>query len=121
MNLINIVGEQRRAGLLACGPGTFTYFRTEFRLIDVPDRWVYADTDRMAAWFVHYGAGGRSVPTPRIQQIVWPDKFGRFPDDPDCEPVVRRSQPILRDHPMSYPKRAGLPPRSARGRRPRRR
>jgi len=119
--LVNVVAGRRRAGYLSLEDTSFTHHGIAFGIVDVPDRWVFADQSRMAAWFRHYGSTGTSLPHLRIQQILWPDRFGRLPDDPACSSYIRRCQPVLRDHPMSYPKRDRVAPRAARGRSPRRR
>jgi len=47
-----------------------------------------------AMWFAHHK--GLSPSDFGCLQLVWPDKSGRFPADPDCDAGVRRAQaPIL--------------------------
>ena len=72
-------------------------------IVDVPDRWVLADRSRMAAWFEHYGTDDLPV----IQQVLWPDRFGYFPNDVGSQPGFRKRQPLLRDHPLTYPRLEG--------------
>ena len=43
---------------------------------------------------------GRAVP---VVQIVWPDRNGRFPWDPGCEPAVARVQSEIVDWTRSPP------------------
>jgi hypothetical protein len=45
-----------------------------------------------ATWYAR--EVGTQAPPPRVQ-LVWPDKTGRFPDDPACSPEVRRMQTPL--------------------------
>ncbi|HET9811535.1 MAG TPA: DUF4262 domain-containing protein [Sphingomicrobium sp.] len=43
----------------------------------------------MADWYAEH------TNSPRLDerlQLVWPDRNGRFPDDPDCDPDVRERQ-----------------------------
>jgi hypothetical protein len=42
-----------------------------------------------ATWYARLA--GTSAPPARVQ-LLWPDKSGRFPNDPDCSPEVRRMQ-----------------------------
>jgi hypothetical protein len=32
-----------------------------------------------------------------LWQLVWPDKHGRFPDDPRCDSGIRAGQVLLRE------------------------
>jgi len=43
----------------------------------------------MADWYA--GHSGAAAPAERLQ-LVWPDRNGRFPTDPDCDPDVRQRQ-----------------------------
>lgn len=122
VTLVNEVASRRRAGLLSNDEASFVHAGSSFRLVDVPDRWYRLDINRMAAWFTHYARPGMSQRALVVQQIVWPDRFGRFPDDPEADPLFRRRQPMLRDRPLSYPMRSGRVSGGARRpRRPRRR
>lgn len=87
-------------GLAVTEPGDHAFADIDIRVSDVPDRWVLADRDRMAAWFFHYGR----EQTPVVLQILLPDRDGYFPDDAECSDDVRRRQPVLRDNPLRYPK-----------------
>jgi hypothetical protein len=42
-----------------------------------------------ATWFARYAS--TKAPPDRLQ-LMWPDKAGRFPTDPDCNQAVRESQ-----------------------------
>jgi hypothetical protein len=42
-----------------------------------------------ATWYARLM--GTPAPPPRLQ-LLWPDKAGKFPNDPDCSPEVRRMQ-----------------------------
>jgi hypothetical protein len=42
-----------------------------------------------AIWYAHLA--GTQVPPARLQ-LLWPDKAGKFPDDPACSEEVRRMQ-----------------------------
>jgi hypothetical protein len=44
-----------------------------------------------AIWF--YAKSPRPFP---CLQMVWPDRYGRFPWDPGCVPEVKADQPLLR-------------------------
>ncbi len=83
----------------ALPPGTVARFRsTDVRLDRVPQTWV---TDRlvdpMGHWFHHYLAGRPDLRAPEVLQLVWADRRGIFPDEPGCDPKVRRVQPVLAD------------------------
>ena len=60
------------------------------RLIDgsgIPDSYF-----GFATWYAR--EMGTQAPPQRLQ-LMWPDKHGRFPDDPDCSPeVVRMQTPV---------------------------
>jgi hypothetical protein len=56
----------------------------------------------MAAWLRHYGTERDSAPD--VQQLLWPDQNGRFPDDPLFDRELRRQQPLLSADPYRYPK-----------------
>ena len=45
-----------------------------------------------ATWYAR--RAGTQAPPDRVQ-LFWPDKAGRFPDDPACSPEVRRMQTPL--------------------------
>lgn len=45
-----------------------------------------------AIWYAR--RAGTQVPPARLQ-LLWPDKEGRFPGDPDCSPAVREMQTPL--------------------------
>ena len=74
------------------------------KLVDVPFDWLATDPGRMAMWFVHYDSGPFSSQAPDVRQILWADKSGRFPDDPQCDPKVVAAQPVLSVDPIGYPK-----------------
>ncbi|HWL41672.1 MAG TPA: DUF4262 domain-containing protein [Ilumatobacter sp.] len=74
-----------------------------FRLDVVPPEWVLHDPSRITSWFSLYGRAAASVDPPDILQIVWPDEFGRFPDDPLCGELERQRQVLLAVDPVSYP------------------
>jgi hypothetical protein len=69
---------------------------TRLRLDRVPDSWANDRyEDPMGQWFHHYDAGRPVLLAPPVLQLVWSDRRGRFPDEPGCDPKVRRSQPLL--------------------------
>lgn len=98
-HVVNAVVAARREGRLTLEPTDTTADGINVRIVDVPERWVRADRSRMSAWFAYYG----SDRLPVVQQVLWPDPLGRFPDDPAFQQSLRTRQPVLRDHPMSYP------------------
>ena len=102
-HLVNVLVEARREGEFGLGVGDFDLCCSDVRIVEVPNRWVLADRSRMASWFRHYGT--RDLPV--IQQVLWPDRFGNFPNDPGSQPGFRKRQPLLRDHPLSYPRLEG--------------
>jgi hypothetical protein len=112
---VSWVADERRAGRPVPLGEPFLLERsamkalTAIKVLDVPDEWVRADLDRMATWFAHFGTGASSLPVPSVQQVVWADRAGRFPDDPRCADAVVREQPILRDAPLHHPVRAAGP------------
>lgn len=73
------------------------------RLDPVPAEWLHTDTSRMAVWFNRFGGRPSAPDVPELLQIVWPDDWGRFPDDPLCDWAVRDTQPLLGDDPTSFP------------------
>lgn len=80
------------------------------RLRDVPDEWLQYDPSRMAWWFAwNRSRDDRFGELPVVQQIVWPDDDGRFPDDPACEWHVVEQQPVLAVDPFSFPEPAVRP------------
>lgn len=110
-HLVHAVVAARREGVVGPGAGDLATCCTDVRIVDVPDRWVLADRSRMSAWFEHYGTDDLPV----VQQVLWADRFGSFPNDPGSNPGFRKRQPLLRDHPLSYPRLEGRS--SRRGRR----
>ena len=46
-----------------------------------------------AAWYARYR--GESPENIECLQMLWPDRFGKFPDEPDCSEGVKELQPIL--------------------------
>lgn len=74
-----------------------------FRLDVVPPQWVRHDPSRIASWFASHGRTGTALDAPDILQIVWPDEFGRFPDEPMCGELERQRQVLLALDPVSYP------------------
>jgi hypothetical protein len=100
---VSWVANELRAGHPVPLDQPFLLEGTAVKVLDVPDEWVLADLDRMAAWFQHFAAGVERVPLPEIHQVVWSDADGRFPDDPECDRWVVVEQPILRAAPLHYP------------------
>ncbi|MCH9809123.1 MAG: DUF4262 domain-containing protein [Alphaproteobacteria bacterium] len=60
------------------------------RLIDVDTTRPEVFADHLC--WTHWYYGRRDFP---IRQLVWPDKEGRFPWEPDCSEATRRQQPLL--------------------------
>ena len=87
-------------GLPVTEPGDHMFADIDIRVTEVPDRWVLADRERMAAWFDVFGR----TTVPVVLQILLPDQNGYFPDEEQCADDVRRRQPVLRDNPLRYPK-----------------
>lgn len=88
--ILNICGERVKAGealpLDAPVEGVLDGHRVRFR--SVRDRESYDEHLGYAIWF--YGA--RDFP---VVQLIWPDKVGRFPDDPTSAAEFRNLQPLL--------------------------
>ncbi len=105
-HVVNAVAHGRRAGELSMAPTDTTVDGLGLRIVDVPDRWVRADMSRMVAWFRHYG--NRHLPV--VQQLLWPDRLGHFPDEEQFLTSLRSRQPLLRDHPTTYPRRNACGP-----------
>jgi hypothetical protein len=97
---INALAAEMQAGRQVANDEPFMLDGVGVKVVDVPPQWLMLDRDRMGMWFNHYGG----PPDPAVRQLVWPDQDGLFPDDPSCDPRVRRAQPILRDDPRSFPK-----------------
>ena len=102
-HLVHAVVAARSDGEFGLGVGELDLCCTDVRIVEVPNRWVLADRSRMSAWFKHYGTDRLPV----IQQVLWPDRFGNFPNDPGSQPGFRKRQPLLFDHPLSYPRLEG--------------
>jgi len=68
---------------------------------------------RMVAWNTSgIAASNRQSPAWHVpftvrQQVLWPDRFGYFPNDVGSQPGFRKRQPLLRDHPLTYPRLEG--------------
>jgi hypothetical protein len=74
------------------------------RLRPVPDEWLQYDPSRMAAWFAwNRDRRHRFGELPVVQQILWADDHGAFPEDPSCEWHVVEQQPLLDVDPFSFP------------------
>jgi hypothetical protein len=97
---LNSLAAEMRAGRQPEDDEPFLLGGVPIKVVDVPPQWLMLDRGRMAMWFDYFR--GRSDPA--VRQLVWPDDDGLFPDDPGCNPQVRREQPILRDNPRSFPK-----------------
>jgi len=103
---LNEVGEQIRAGAHPHQDerrdGVLPGFPVTFR--PVHDSW-YRDFFGYALWFT------RRPPLPFVQ-VVWPDREGHFPWDPQCGERCQFDQPQLwvpkADHPMGRWTRASL-------------
>jgi hypothetical protein len=108
---ISWIAEKVRAGQPVPVDDPFELERVRVKVIDGPSGWLLTDPSRMAMWFAHYDASGRSRRLPAVCQLVWADSDGRFPDDPDCDAAVARQQPLLDVVPFRYPE---PPPRQQR-------
>ena len=82
--VINWVWNQRRAGRPVPLEVPFVVSGVNAKVLPVPDEWLLTDFSRLAAWFRHFCPDGESLPLPEVQQVVWPDAAGRFPDDRDA-------------------------------------
>lgn len=77
------------------------------KIQQVPDEWLQCDPTRMDHWFAwSRSRNDRFGELPVVQQIVWPDDHGVFPDDPSCEWHVVEQQPLLGPDPFSFPERS---------------
>jgi hypothetical protein len=66
--------------------GVVEGFDVQLRPVRAPDS--YRQHLGYAIWF----HGGREFP---VLQLMWPDKQGRFPGDPDADPMLATRQPLL--------------------------
>ena len=93
VDVINGIGDEIRKGRRFAAPGLFKDFLKGYacKIIPVAKRW-HADYMRYAIWHhKHTGQAGEF----EAVQCVWPDKQGRFPDDPKCDRDVVGCQPLL--------------------------
>ncbi len=56
--IINVVADERRSGFITNEETSFSYRTGRFRIVDVPNRWVLVDPNRMASWFEHFDTMG---------------------------------------------------------------
>jgi hypothetical protein len=108
---ISRIAEAGRAGRPAPVGEPFTLERVGVKVIEVPAEWLLTDPSRMAMWFAHYDPSSRSARLPAVCQVVWAGANGRFPDDPGCDELIARQQPLLDSPPFRYPE---PPPRHQR-------
>ncbi|MEZ5215852.1 MAG: DUF4262 domain-containing protein [Ilumatobacteraceae bacterium] len=116
--VIDAVARRRATGDIPPPDTPFEVDGVAVKIVDVPDEWFLTDPDRMAVWLDEVERRTGAWALPPVQQIVWADAEGRFPDDPSCLPEVARQQPVLRDDPFSVPHRSRRELRRARHRRP---
>ena len=75
------------------------------KLVEVPSAWLAFDNSRMTLWLQHYAPGRNTLTAPQINQLMWADADGRFPDDPACDPDIKDLQPVLAADPTAFPRR----------------
>jgi hypothetical protein len=93
VDVINGMGEQIRQGQRYAEAGLAEGFLKGHacRMVPVAKHW-HAEYMRYAMWHHHHtGQSGAFAAV----QCVWPDKRGRFPDDPRCSADVVEAQPLL--------------------------
>lgn len=93
-SVINTMGKQiRQEGRRFAELGLFEDVLEAYacKTIPVAECW-HAEYLGYAMWHRrHIGQIG----TLQAIQCLWPDKAGRFPDDPLCHPAIRTRQPLL--------------------------
>ena len=114
--LISHVAKAALAGRPLPVDSPFKVRGRKARLAHVPVDWVLADFDRIAMWLNIYGGDTDSIALSELQQVVWTDAHGRFPDEPGCEPAIARGQPLLNLDPVAHtaPQPRGKPGRHRR-------
>lgn len=93
VDIINGMGEEIRKGRRFDKAGLAKDLLKGYpcKMVPVAEQW-HAEYMRYAMW--HRRQVGKAGTLAAVQ-CVWPDKKGRFPDDPSCSPEVVESQPIL--------------------------
>ena len=93
VDVIDGMGNEIRKGRRFADPGLFDDFLKGYpcKTIPMAKRW-HAEYMRYAMWH-HKHTGQASVF--QAVQCLWPDKQGRFPDDPRCHADVVAAQPLL--------------------------
>lgn len=92
-NLINGMGDQIRKGRNFAELGLFEDLLEGYacKLIEVQNRW-HTEYLGYAMWHRRYVGRIGSL---KALQCLWPDKAGKFPDEPGCAPHVVNLQPLL--------------------------
>lgn len=104
--LVNLVAERRLSGMSVPLGTPLQIDGLAVRVEEVPGAWLDQDLDRMASWFrleVDRRPDFDFLARPEVQQVVWADGSGRFPDDAGCSQHVVRSQPLLKQDWTSFP------------------
>jgi hypothetical protein len=70
-----------------------------FRLLRIPRPHILGGPELMLGWFDYYLAVGRD-PGLRAVQLVWADRTGRLPWEPDSDPEC--TQPLLDEQPGPF-------------------
>lgn len=92
MGLLNHVRHLEIAQTPVCGGREIEFGGIGIRFDRVPRSWVLGTENPMGAWFRYY-CGERRREPPNVLQAVWPDRWGRQPDEPGCDPKVVAVQP----------------------------
>jgi len=85
-DIVKLVMARKTMGSTFVGDIAHPKWPTHFFLIE-------AQSDKAAEYAL--GADARSDGVAKYIQIVWPDKEGRFPWNPDATPEFRDAQPVL--------------------------
>jgi hypothetical protein len=92
--VINRIAKHfKNGGTLTCGmpySGFYDASPLMFRELRMTE---HTEELGFAIWFYCSRSGGLTFP---VFQAIWPDKTGRFPSDPACEPSVARTQMLRR-------------------------
>ena len=93
VDVINGMGEEIRKGRRFAEAGLFDDFLKGFacKITPVAKRW---HAEYMGYAIRHHQHTGQAGEFEAVQ-CVWPDKQGRFSDDPKCDPKVVACQPRL--------------------------
>lgn len=92
-DVIDGMGHQIRKGRCFARPGLVDDFLKDYpcKIVPVAKQW-HAEYLGYAIWHRRYLG---QPDTLQAVQCLWPDKRGRFPDEPSCSPNIKACQPLL--------------------------